>query len=174
VAAGDICGVSAGDASQALAAVTPGPGRGKITRAGGVTVVDETYNASATSTMMSLDMLAGFESGHRVAVLGDMAELGASSDELHEAVGRRLVDAGIDRAYWKGGFANAVRRGIGSRGGKLPFASFDAIDDLVEAVAHDTGDGDVVLAKASRSCGLDAFVDALVARLGPGNRPPRG
>lgn len=164
-AVGEICGVALVDASRAIATVLPGAGRGKITTVAGVTVVDESYNASPASMALSLDMLAESGPAHSVAVLGDMAELGPRSEELHMSIGRHIAGAGIARVFWKGVNAGTVEKGIEEAKGEVEFASFENLESLADAVASGVSGGDVVLVKASRSCELDTFVHELIARL---------
>lgn len=164
-AVGEICGVALSDASRAIASVVPGAGRGKITTVAGVTVVDESYNASPASMALSLDMLAESGGSHGVAVLGDMAELGKHSEELHMNIGRHIAGTGIPRVFWKGDRAGTVEKGIEQAGGDVDFIAFQDSKTLVDAVAQKVSSGDVVLIKASRTCELDAFAREFIARL---------
>src|SRR5205823_5494716 len=78
--------------ARGLAAARPVSGRGVWKRAGDVTILDDTYNASPASVRAALDTLAARRAGHRaVVVLGDMLELGALSDEAHREVGRAVA-----------------------------------------------------------------------------------
>jgi UDP-N-acetylmuramoyl-tripeptide--D-alanyl-D-alanine ligase len=167
-AVGDVCGVDAARQREAFLSVRPMPGRGRIHSLAGVTVIDESYNASPASMRKSLAMLAGLEAGRRVAVLGDMRELGDSSAAAHRGVGEEIARLGIDRVYWMGGEAGVVQAGAASVAPNALVRAHTDLGALVAAVAADSRGGDVVLVKASRACKLDEFVagllDALTAR----------
>ena len=164
-AVGDICGVEAARQREAFLSVRPTPGRGKIHVLAGVTIIDESYNASPTSMRKSLGMLAGLSAGRRVAVLGDMKELGDSSAAAHRGIGEEIVRLGLDRAYWLGDEGKVVRAGATSQKKGAAVDTFADVAGLVSAVAADARDGDVILVKASRACKLDEFVTGLVDAL---------
>lgn len=163
-AAADVCGIGLPLASKALAEVMPLPGRGRVHRAGGVLLVDESYNASPSSMALSLSML-GAAPGNRVAVLGDMAELGDHAGEEHRRIGRHLAGLDIDEVVWVGRQADLVREAIADAGGECRFTSFEDVSALIGARPAIPAAGDVVLVKASRACGLDRFVSSAIARL---------
>ena len=85
-AVGLASGIAPSGSSRALAAGWSAPHRGALVRAGGVTIVDDSYNASPASVIAALDLLAGMP-GRRVAVLGEMLELGDGQRAGHERVG---------------------------------------------------------------------------------------
>jgi len=118
---------------------------------GPVTVIDDCYNASPLSMRAALDALAA-RAGRKVAVLGDMLELGPASPDLHAEVGayaRRAADV----TFGVGEFAELL--------GAHAFADRDA---LLPAVLSEVRPGDVVLVKASRGVGLERIVQALLER----------
>lgn len=167
-AVGDICGVEPARQREAFLSVRPTPGRGKIHTLAGVTIIDESYNASPASMRKSLAMLADLPAGRRVAVLGDMKELGRSSGAAHRGIGEEIARLGIDRAYWLGEEGKVVQAGAASGRSDATVHAFSEVAQLVRAVAAEVRDGDVILVKASRACKLDEFVvglvDALAAR----------
>lgn len=160
-AVGDICGVESARLREAFLSVRPGPGRGKLHTLAGVTIIDESYNASPSSMRASLAMLAGLSAGRRVAVLGDMKELGRSSDAAHRGIGEEVARLGIDHVYWLGEEGKTVAAGAA---GAVVHIIAD-VAQLVAAVVADARGGDVILVKASRACKLDEFVVGLVAAL---------
>lgn len=164
-AVGDVCGVEHSRIREALAGVAPMPGRGRVRRAGGVTVIDESYNASPASMSASVKMLGSMEASRRTAVLGDMKELGAYSDDRHRAIGERLAEAAIDAVFWLGDEAAPVREGYEHAGGKSEFKAHKTLDGLTTEVVAHVRAGDAVLVKASRSVGLDGLVAVLLERL---------
>ncbi len=125
---------------------------------GGLTILDDTYNASPASALAGLAVLAQ-ESGRRLAVLGDMLELGATEEALHREVGAAaarsadLVWAVGDRARWAAEAAQAAG---------TPTAVFAGLDELAVALRRELKAGDVVYLKAGRAVGLDRVVQQLV------------
>jgi UDP-N-acetylmuramyl pentapeptide synthase len=146
-----------GDVEVALSAL-----RGqRETLAGGVTVVDDCYNANPMSMRAALDDLAATAPARRVAVLGDMLELGPDEGRFHAEMGVHARDAGVDVLITVGPLAALL--GAGSGLGQL-----HAVDDAAAAAAllpKVVQDGDTVLVKASRGVGLEVVAEALrVAR----------
>ena len=168
-AVGDICGVDARRMREAFMTVRPLPGRGRVHEIRGVVIIDESYNASPASVKKSLAMLAALPGGRRIAVLGDMRELGEHAGVLHRAVGAEAAAAGIDRLYWLGGEGAVVREAALATRPGFAVELHAEMAGLVDAVAREARSGDVVLVKASRACRLDEFVDGLVAALGGHN-----
>jgi UDP-N-acetylmuramoyl-tripeptide--D-alanyl-D-alanine ligase len=112
----------------------------------GLRVLNDTYNANPTSTEAALRSLARLDAPRRVAVLGEMAELGDGAAAAHRYIGRLAQSLGIE-----------VVAVAGAPYGGTPVASQDEALDLVEALPADS----VVLLKASRSVGLDRLADRL-------------
>ncbi len=128
--------------------------RGRVLKANGMTILDDCYNANPTSTSASLDSLASLP-GRHVAILGDMLELGPTSPELHEAVGKHAAETGAFVAAC-GPAAEHIAAGAGA--GAVWFSELPA---LLEALPGLVRPGDAVLVKASHSMGFDAVVSAL-------------
>lgn len=147
-----------------VADCAPQPRRGQVIEAGGVTIVDDTYNSSPAALRTMLDAV-GRESAYarRVAVLGEMLELGARSAALHEACGRAAVESGFNVLIAVGG-APAEAMANGARGGGLEsaaVATFATSAEAAEPAAAIVRDGDVALVKGSRGIGMDRIVDRL-------------
>jgi len=126
----------------------------------GSTILDDTYNASPTSTIAALNLLEELQ-GRRIAVLGDMLELGSFEEAGHRKVGRRAADVVQllitvgPRARWIG--EEAVACG-------LPQEAVIMVDDREAALAHlrrIMGPGDIVLVKGSRGMAMEHIVAAL-------------
>ena len=175
------CGLRLEAAARSLAGVTSlSRWRMEVSeRADGVTVVNDAYNANPDSTAAALASLVALGEGRRtrgtartVAVLGEMRELGASSDAEHEAVGRLAVSLGVDRLLVVGtparpayDGARAEQQRPGSPAGEEPVHVSDV--DAATAWLHEhVRPGDVVLVKASRGARLDRVADALLAAPG--------
>lgn len=141
--------------------------RGEITRLSeGVTVVDDSYNSNPTALLGTLRTV-GRDTAHtrRVAVLGEMLELGDRAALLHRACGVAAVEAGFTRVVVVGGAA-AESLAAGARAAGLPAGSVttcatsEAAVEAVSALAHS---GDLVLVKGSRGIRTDRVVDRLKA-----------
>jgi UDP-N-acetylmuramyl pentapeptide synthase len=118
---------------------------------GGVTIVNDCYNANPMSMRAALDDLAAAAPGRRVAVLGDMLELGPESERFHREIGRYARDRGVDLLVTVGPRAAAME-------------GDQAVADAAEAAAmlpELLADGDTVLVKGSRGVGLEIVAEAL-------------
>ncbi len=162
-------------AVEGLGRVQPDEGRARpLAGPHGCTLLDDTYNASPRSTRLAMHAartLAQARGGRAIAVLGDMLELGAESERLHEDLGAAAVGAGIEvllacgsemRAAARGALVAAARsavRGVRIESLEDPTEAIDLLRDLV-------ADGDVVLIKGSRSMRMERVVEALRADLG--------
>ena len=127
----------------------------------GVRVLDDAYNANADSMLAALRTLQDLPcKGRRVAVLGDMAELGAHSEAAHEEVGRRAAEFGVGQLFAVGKMAPVMARGARDAGLNrvLEFAD---VETAAVAVKQFVRDGDVLLLKASRATRLERVVERL-------------
>lgn len=174
LAVADELGVPLEAAAAGLAEARPSPMRMDVFgTAAGVTVVNDCYNASPASMEAALDTVASMRvDGRRVAVLGEMLELGALSVDEHIGVGKRVTDAGIALLVTVGEGARSIAAGALEHG--LEEAAWVSFADA-EAAAAGLGSlirrGDTVLVKASRLVGLERVVEALANGAGPAGRP---
>ncbi|MDX6274537.1 MAG: UDP-N-acetylmuramoyl-tripeptide--D-alanyl-D-alanine ligase [Frankiales bacterium] len=143
--------------------------RMEVTRtAGGVTVINDAYNANPESMGAALQALKAMAQGQRTwAVLGPMAELGDAADEQHETVGRLARQVGVDKVLAVGLGAAHIQRGAALEGSSPEESVLvPDIDAAVAVLQEQVRPGDVVLVKASRSAGLERVAAALIERLG--------
>jgi UDP-N-acetylmuramoyl-tripeptide--D-alanyl-D-alanine ligase len=142
--------------------VTFSPLRGeRVALADGTVIVNDCYNANPMSMRAALDELAVAEGGRRVAVLGDMLELGPDELAYHREVGRQAAARGVDVLVTVGPLAAAMADGFD--GELYPVADApEAAALLPEILAP----GDVVLVKGSRGVGLEVVADALGEQVG--------
>jgi UDP-N-acetylmuramoyl-tripeptide--D-alanyl-D-alanine ligase len=129
----------------------------RVALARGATVINDCYNANPLSMRAALDDLATQEpAGRRVAVLGDMLELGPAEREHHKEIGAYAASAGVELLIAVGPRSAAM---LDTFGGEA-----HAVDDAATAAALASelvGPGDVVLVKASRGVGLEVVAEAL-------------
>ncbi len=158
-------GVGTAEVSRAAARLVAVPRRGEVcTLPGGARLVDDSYNASPAAVNEMLSTLAATKSAsRRVAVLGEMHELGEDSSEWHAECGRAAARAGVDVLVVIGGPAadglvEGAREGGLDAARVLRFADSDA---AVEPVAALIRSGDLVLVKGSRSTRTDIVADRL-------------
>ncbi len=145
-------------------------GRGeRIELAGGLTLVNDCYNANPMSMRAALQDLAVTASARRVAVLGDMLELGSGADEFHAAIGACAADCGVDLLVTVGPLAAAMAQRFD--GPTLAFADADEAAAEVPALLHG---GDTVLVKASQGVGLSRVVEAVRGARHPPAAVPDG
>jgi len=162
-------GVPLSSVAARAAHLRPASHRGEIVRlASGVTVVDDSYNANPTATRNALDVLASGRGSRRIAVIGEMLELGERSAELHEGVGRAAASAGVDVLFAVGGApARAMADAAVASG--MPAAHvryFATSDEAAAAAVALVKPGDLVLVKGSRGVKTDRVVDRLKAERG--------
>jgi UDP-N-acetylmuramoyl-tripeptide--D-alanyl-D-alanine ligase len=122
---------------------------------GGVTVVNDCYNANPMSMRAALQHLAATPAGRHLAVLGTMAELGPDSDRYHREIGALADELGIDVLITVGELALPIAAGFD--GEKHAVATPEEAGALLEELAQA---GDRVLVKASRSAGLERVLTA--------------
>jgi UDP-N-acetylmuramoyl-tripeptide--D-alanyl-D-alanine ligase len=145
------------------------------TRADGVTVIDDAYNANPDSMRAALQALAWMARGGRRswAVLGEMAELGDDTLSEHDRIGRLAVRLDVSRlvVVGMGRSMGAMHQGAVMEGSWGAEASLVADANAALALLRaELQSGDVVLVKASNAAGLGALADALVADAGPMGR----
>lgn len=146
-----------------LAACAPAKMRLQLYEVNGVRVLDDSYNANADSMIAALETLAEFPAkGRKLAVLGDMAELGAHSDAAHEEVGRRAAELQVGQLFAVG--RNAALMAAGARAAGLnrvmEFATAEAAAGALLSVLKP---GDVLLLKASRAARIERVAEILRA-----------
>ncbi|MBX3596841.1 MAG: UDP-N-acetylmuramoylalanyl-D-glutamyl-2,6-diaminopimelate--D-alanyl-D-alanine ligase [Rhizobiaceae bacterium] len=141
-------------------------GRGKRYRLrhpkGAFTLIDESYNANPASMKAALSLLKAMqipERGKRIAVLGDMLELGSYSEKLHSELGELIVDAGAQRVFLGG---EAMKALAGSMPKGLKFEYREKTDDLLPLVMAAIRPGDAIVVKSSKSTGFSRIVDAIL------------
>jgi UDP-N-acetylmuramoyl-tripeptide--D-alanyl-D-alanine ligase len=167
LAAAAAAGADPKSAAEALTNLEALPGRGRryevAWRGGALTVIDESYNASPAAMRAALAVLAATPpafGGRRVAVVGDMLELGDATERLHRELAEPLAAARVDRVFLVGTAVAALDAVLPEpcRGGL-----WQSADEVVPALLRFLQPGDVVIVKGSRGVGLAPIVERLRA-----------
>ena len=162
-------GVPLTEIAARASALRPAAHRGEIVRlAGGITVIDDSYNANPTATRRALEVLAASPAPRRLAVLGEMLELGERASPLHAEVGRAVARARIDMLCAVGGPPARAMADAAVAAGMSPadVRHFATSDEAAEATVSIVRTGDLVLVKGSRGVRTDRVVERLKAERG--------
>ena len=168
LAVAKILGADLALASLALANLKPPPGRGvpiQLAVKGGIaTVIDESYNANPASMRAALDVLSRTPvgpRGRRIAVLGDMLELGAHSEKLHAALAPLVTDAGARPVLLAGPHMASLAKALPAEAEVTVRAT---AQELKPVLLQALGGGDVVMVKSSKGIGFSKLVEALLGQ----------
>ena len=163
IAIGMELGLARADVARGLAECRPPKMRLELREIGGVRLLDDAYNANADSMLAALRTLKELACrGRRVAVLGDMAELGAYSEGAHEEIGRQAAELGIAQLFAVGKMAPVTGRAARAAGLNRVF-EFADVETAAAAVKSFVKPGDLVLLKASRAMRLERIAELLKA-----------
>jgi UDP-N-acetylmuramoyl-tripeptide--D-alanyl-D-alanine ligase len=148
-----------------VAALTPGKMRGERHLWNGITVLNDSYNSNPEAVRHMLDVLRNESAARRVAVLGEMRELGHLTERLHREVGAYAVETNIDVLIGIHGAASAmveeaVYRGIQPDRGLF----FDTPEAAGEYLKHFVRAGDAILFKGSRGTHVEIALATMEAQ----------
>ncbi|MCC8141390.1 MAG: UDP-N-acetylmuramoyl-tripeptide--D-alanyl-D-alanine ligase [Lachnospiraceae bacterium] len=155
---GDVLGLTYAEICAGIAAAKTLSGRANVIEAGGIVIIDDCYNASPNAMRASLDVLSK-ANGRRIAVLGDMLELGDNERALHREVGAYAAESGIDRLYCSGELAKELADEAAAAGCDTRYC--ETKEALISELLSDIKKGDTVLVKASHSMEFSDIVDEL-------------
>lgn len=138
--------------------------RSEVTVYRGVSIINDSYNANPASMKAALEVLVESPNTYRVAVLGDMLELGKEAEHWHTELGKWVARAGVDRLVVTGEMARtiadgALRQGMDSRSVRIALNHEEILEHLLDVLDRDAA----VLVKASRGLHLDEVVARLKA-----------
>jgi len=167
-AVGVSLGMNLVEVAEALRAYAPAPGRMRVISGIKYTIIlDDTYNASPLSMRAALETLRSLpiaEENKRIAVLGDMLELGAETDKAHEEVGRLAAELGVDLLVAVGERARAIHEAASKAGMSADRVfHFGSAEEAGRFVQEKLRKGDIVLAKGSRAMRMERVVKELMA-----------
>ena len=154
------------EVAAGLETARPVKGRSVWREAGGVRILDDTYNANPSSVLAALETLRGAHGARRlVVVLGDMLELGDLAPAAHREMGEAVVRAGAVEFVGVGRHA-ALAVEAARAAGLAEVHHTTTFEDTVALLLKRLAPGDAVLVKGSRGMRMERVVDALLARLG--------
>ena len=153
VAAGKLLGLSDEQLVNGVQSYKTVGSRANVINTGKIRIIDDCYNANPTSVKASLDTLVNF-SGRKVAILGDMKELGADELKLHLETGKYAKDKGVDLVIAAGPLAKELAKGADGEW-------FESVEQVKNAIPALINEGDTVLVKASHSMHFEDIVDFL-------------
>lgn len=131
----------------------------------GITIIDDTYNASPASMEAGLEVLNSMTNAvRRIAVLADMKELGPQAADFHRSIGRYIADHPVDMVFLLGELAAEIEKGILERGGSCSCYRFEGEDrdGLKAKLCEVLAAGDCVLLKGSNSMKLGEVAAHLI------------
>ena len=115
----------------------------------GAILINDSYNASYESMKMSIEYLSNYEGKRKIAVLGDMFELGEHAKELHEKVGEEVAKNNIDILICSGENSKYIIKKAKEMNNKIKTFYFEKKDEITEKIKKETRQGDIILIKAS-------------------------
>lgn len=154
-------GMGADEIMQGIRAFLPTKMRMNVVRcAGDIVILNDAYNANPQSMRAAAAVLEDAKGRRRVAVVGDMKELGPNSELFHRAVGGYFAEAGIERLIAVGDHARYMAEGAEQKG--LPQVSyFETLENAHDALRRELRPGTTILVKASRSMAFEKIVEFL-------------
>ena len=132
---------------------------GRLSTDDGIMIIDDSYNASPDSMKASLKVLASEEGQRKIAVLGDMNELGDNEIAYHREIGEFLKDLEIDGLFTLGKKGEEIRKAMGEK--LLPGKACFSLEELSLALEKEIKPGDLLLFKASNSLSLSTVIQEI-------------
>ena len=148
---------------ERLRSFEPIPLRSQVLRCNGLTILNDCYNANPLSFARALETLRDLKVRRKIAIVGDMLELGEYAPSAHQAIGRLATQLGIDAVLAVGQHADEVARGVreGRSGG---IVTYRTVPELLGQLPGMLRNGDGLLVKGSRQLNLEQVTDFLLQR----------
>ncbi len=153
--------LSVAKARLATAAVTPL--RSQVVRCRGLTILNDCYNANPLSSARALETFRDLDAQRKIAVMGDMLELGRFAPSAHRAIGYLAAQLGIDLIVAVGEYAGYVAEGV-REVRPNDVLTYRTVSEVIEHLPPLLRDGDGVLIKGSRKLRLEQLTEVLVRR----------
>ncbi len=159
-AVGAVFDISLSQMAQGISKLQPVGGRVNIIKGERYTIIDDCYNANPVSMKASIDVLK-YATTRKVAVLGDMFELGANENELHGDMGAYIADSDVDMLITVGRLSKNMDAKAKECGYKGEIVHFDTLEECLGNIENSLIKGDTVLVKASHGMHLEKVVELL-------------
>lgn len=153
-------GLSIEEMKRGIEAVQTIGGRSNLIHKDGITIIDDCYNANPVSMKASIDVLSKAP-GRKIAVLGDMGELGAEEKQLHAMVGAHFAGKEIDALFCTGTLSAELAEAAKASGGVKEVYYYEEKETLIHELLKSRKEGDSILVKASHFMGFTEIVKAL-------------
>ena len=164
-AVGEALGMAPDEIVRGIGAFLPTKMRMNILRCkGDIVILNDAYNANPQSMRAAAAVLGDAQGRRKVAVVGDMKELGPGSEQFHRAVGGYFAQAGADRLIAVGDLARFIAEGA-KAAGLSQSDYFSTLDAAKNALSRELRAGATILVKASRSMAFEKIVDYLLANV---------
>ena len=162
IKAGEFFGVTLAEAADGLAKAESEDRRLKAEDLGGITLLDDSYNASPDSMKAGLAALAAAKGNRKIAILSDMYELGDAEEEGHFEVGRAAAECGIDMVLATGENSSIYSQGVSSvKGAKTTVIELGTNRSVLDMVLQILMPGDVVLVKGSNGTKISEVAEGI-------------
>ncbi len=155
-------GLTLETALESLSTLAAAEKRGEILKLGGATVINDCYNSNPKALKSMIDALVSVAAARYVVVAGEMLELGAAGESLHQECGRFMALKGVKRLIGVRGLAEAMVQAAAAEGVDAVFVTTP--EEAGERIAAELRPGDAVLMKASRGVRLERALEILKAR----------
>jgi len=153
-------GLTIEEMKQGIESVQTIGGRSNLIHRNGLTIIDDCYNANPVSMKASIDVLSKAK-GRKIAVLGDMGELGTDERKLHFEVGEHFAQKGIDMLFCTGNLSTEIVSGVVLGSPDTQVHYFGTKEALIAALKEEVKEGDTILVKASHFMEFPEVVKAL-------------
>ena len=157
-------GITPSQIAVAMPSFGPADKRGQVVQLGNTTVLYDCYNSSPKALMAAVDTLGAMPARRRIAVAGEMLELGSTGEELHRECGRYMAAKKIDFLLGVRGLATGMVEAAREAGMAAEFVA--SPEEAGEWLARETRDGDAVLLKASRGVKLEKALETWRGKIG--------
>jgi UDP-N-acetylmuramoyl-tripeptide--D-alanyl-D-alanine ligase len=140
--------------------------RMQVTKHHNITIINDAYNANPASMVTAFRTLETFPcSGKKIAVLGDMLELGQISQSAHYDIGKRAAEISIEKLFLLGEYANDVSQGAQATGmAETNIFIGDSHEQLADELAKHIKQQDIILFKASRGMAMEKVIEHYLKR----------
>lgn len=164
IAVAQVFGIPASRLVEPVRTFTAGKMRGERIEHNGVVIWNDCYNSNPEAAQSMIDVLRETPARRRIAVLGEMLELGAATEELHRRVGRYAAGNGIDLLIGVRGSARWIVEGASAAG--FPCSALEFFEDPAEAgeyLRREAHPGDAILFKGSRGVRVERALERFMA-----------